>query len=112
MSKGESLGGFNLGDEESGNRESFSLGGKFINFTKIKYIKVLNKVYKVKDISFTDMTIKAVETEISIADDYDDEIFNVMELDEFRITLVNGGGQAEIINFGLWKSEHDSKGEV
>lgn len=106
MSKGELLGGFNLGDEESGNRESFSLGGKFINITKIKYIKVLNKVYNVIDISFMDMTIKAVGTEVSIADVPDDEIFNVMELDEFRITLVNGGGQAEIIDFEMWKREH------
>lgn len=112
MSKGELLGGFNLGYEEPGNRESFSLGGKFINITKIKYIKVLNKVYKVKDISFMDMTIKAVETGISIADISENEVFSVMEMNEFQITLVNGGGQAAIIDFKVWKSEHDSKGEV
>lgn len=58
------------------------------------------------------MTITAVETEISIADDYDDEIFSVMELNEFQIILVNGGGQAEIIDFEMRKREHDSKGEV
>lgn len=59
-----------------------------------------------------DMTIKAVETGISIADISEDEVFRVMEMNEFQITLVNDGGQAEIIDFEMWKRERDSKGEV
>ena len=44
------------------------MGGKLINITKIKYINVLHKVYNVTDISFSDMIIKAVEADASIAD--------------------------------------------
>lgn len=62
-----------------------------INITKIKCIKVIHKVYNVTDISFSDMTIEAVETDASIADIPDNEMFNVAELSEFRITLVNNG---------------------
>lgn len=77
-----------------------------INITKIKYIKVLHKVYSITDISFSDMTIKAVETKGSIADIPEDEIFNVTELSEFRLTLVNNGGLATVIDFEVWKREH------
>lgn len=74
--------------------------------SKIKYIKVLHKVYRITDISFSAMTIRAVEADVSIADIPEDEIFNVMELGEFQITLVNHGGQAKIIDFEAWKREH------
>lgn len=86
--------------------ESFSLGGKLINNTKIKYIKVLHKVYKVTDISFLAMSIRAVEIEASLVDIPEDEIFNVTELSEFQITLVNNGGLAKVIDFEVWKREH------
>lgn len=86
------------------------IGGRAaINITKIKYIKVLHKVYKVTDISFSAMTIRAVEADAFIADIPKDEIFDVMELSEFRITLVNNGGLAKVIDFEEWKREHVSK---
>lgn len=91
--------------------ESFGLGGKLINITKIKYIKVLHKVYRVTDISFSDMTIKAVEADASIADIPDNEIYKLTELSEFCITLVNAGGLAKIIDIDAWKREH-KKGEL
>ena len=74
--------------------------------SKIKYIKVLHKVYRITDISFSAMTIRAVEADVSIADIPEDEMFNVAELSEFQITLVNHGGQAKIIDFEVWKREH------
>lgn len=79
--------------------------------SKIKYIKVLHKVYRIIDISFSAMTIKAVEADVSIADIPEDEMFKVMELNEFRITLINAGGRAKIIGFDAWKREHIRKGE-
>lgn len=74
--------------------------------SKIKYIKVLHKVYRITDISFSAMTIRAVEADASIAEIPEDEMFNVAELSEFQITLVNHGGQAKIIDFEAWKREH------
>lgn len=79
--------------------------------SKIKYIKVLHKVYRITDISFSAMTIRAVEADASIAEIPEDEMFKVMELSEFRITLVNNGGRAKIIGFDAWKREHIRKGE-
>jgi hypothetical protein len=90
--------------------ESFGLGGKLINITKIKYINVLHKVYNVTDISFSDMIIKAVEADASIADIPDNEIYKLTELSEFCITLVNAGGLTKVIDFEAWKREH-KKGE-
>lgn len=74
--------------------------------SKIKYIKVLHKVYRITDISFSAMTIRAVETDASIAEIPEDEMFNVAELSEFRITLINNGGLAKVIDFEAWKREH------
>lgn len=81
-----------------------------INITKIKCIKVLHKVYRITDISFLAMTIKAVEADASIADIPDNEIYKLTELSEFCITLVNAGGLAKVIDFEAWKREH-KKGE-
>ena len=74
--------------------------------SKIKYIKVLHKVYRITDISFSAMTIRAVETDDAIAEVPEDEMFNVAELSEFRITLINNGGLAKVIDFEAWKREH------
>ena len=74
--------------------------------SKIKYIKVLHKVYRITDISFSAMTIRAVEADASIAEIPEDEMFNVAELSEFRITLINNGGLAKVIDFEVWKREH------
>ena len=74
--------------------------------SKIKYIKVLHKVYRITDISFSAMTIRAVETDASFAEIPEDEMFNVAELSEFRITLINNGGLAKVIDFEAWKREH------
>lgn len=80
-----------------------------MNNTKIKYIQVSQNIYKILEISLSDMTIKAIETDVSIADIPESEMFNITDLREFRITLVNNGGQADIIEFNVWKKEHNNK---
>ena len=52
------------------------------------------------------MTIRAVEADASIAEIPEDEMFNVAELSEFRITLINNGGLTKVIDFEVWKREH------
>lgn len=63
-----------------------------INDTKIKYIKIgdTDKLYTVEKISFYDFSIKAVETDLKISDVPENEIFDILEFKDFRVTLKNG----------------------
>lgn len=62
------------------------------NISKIKYLSVADKIYKVTSIDFHNLEIKASETDLSIVDVLESEVFPVEELGEFRIRLTNGGG--------------------
>lgn len=77
-----------------------------INNTKIKYISVVDtKIYKVTDIDFHNLIIEATETDLSIADVPENEVFPVEEFGEFRIRMCNGGnsgGKGEIVDFAEW----------
>lgn len=57
------------------------------NITQIKYIKGVDKLYQVTDISFADMTIRAVET-TTAALVPQNEVFGLDDLREFKIRLV------------------------
>lgn len=61
------------------------------NISKIKYLSLADKIYKVKDIDFCNLTIKAIQTDLSIADVPENEVFPLEEFGEFRIRLINGG---------------------
>lgn len=76
------------------------------NITHIKYIKVLDKLYKVTDISMSDMSIKAVECKNDSLAAVED-VFLLEELQEFHITLCNRRGKAEIIGINEWKKFHN-----
>lgn len=60
------------------------------NISKIKYLSVADKIYKVTDIDFCNLTIKASETDLSIADVPENELFPIEEFGEFRVRLING----------------------
>lgn len=64
---------------------------------------MLNQIYEVTDISFSDMHIQAVETDLNTIDIPASELFDLMELDEFSISFENKKEQAEIICFDEWK---------
>ena len=68
------------------------------SITQIKYIKVVDKLYRVTDISFTDMSIHAVET-TSATPVPQNVIFDLDDLKEFKIKLINNGGMADIVDF-------------
>lgn len=76
------------------------------NITRIKYINVLDKLYKVTDISMSDMSIKAVECENDILVAVED-IFLLEELQEFHITLYNKHEKSNITDFSEWKKQHN-----
>ena len=77
--------------------------GSITNITKIKYIRILDKVYTVTDISMSDMTITAMEQEIALCDVPGDEVFDFLELDEFQIKICSRRQPAQIINLAEWK---------
>lgn len=65
---------------------------QIINDTKIQYIKIgdADKLYKVEKISFYDFSIKAVETDLKVGDVAENEIFDISEFKDFKVTLKNG----------------------
>lgn len=70
---------------------------QIINDTKIQYLSVANKIFKVTNIDFRNSTIEAIQTDLSSADVPESEIFPVEEFGEFRIRLINGdcGGRGD-----------------
>ena len=77
-----------------------------INDTKIKFLKVQDKLYQITDISFYHMTITAVEIGVSVANSSDDEVWDIEEFKNYKIKLINNGGQAEIVDFSKWKRKN------
>lgn len=84
---------------------------QIINNTKIQYLSVADtKIYKVTDIDFCNLTIKAAKTDLSIRDISESEVFPVEELSEFRIKLINGddgSGTGRVIDFAEWVRTHN-----
>lgn len=76
------------------------------NITYIKYIKVLDKLYKVTDISMSDMSIKSIECENDSLAAVED-VFLLEELQEFHITLYNKYEKPNITDFSEWKNQHN-----
>lgn len=63
-----------------------------INETRIKYIKVLDKLYEVESISFFYFTVSAKETNMTMADVPAEEVFDLTDFKEFHVTLRNWHG--------------------
>lgn len=86
-----------------------------INDTKIQYLSVADKFYKVTYIDFCSLTIEASETALSITDIPENEIFPIEEFKEFRIRLINGGSDCDgmgktsgdVIDFAEWIRTHN-----
>lgn len=76
------------------------------NNTKIKYLKVLDKIYRIRELSFFYMSIEAVETDMVVGDVPADEVWDIEEFKNYKIKLINNGGHAEIVDFSAWKSKN------
>lgn len=63
----------------------------------------MNKLYQVTRISFYYMIIEATETDLSLDDVPPDEVWDIEDFKNYKIRLINNGGQAEIIDFLKWK---------
>lgn len=67
------------------------------NDTKIKYIKVLDRLYEVERISFFTFTVELKETELTIDDVPEQEVFDLSIFEEFKVRLHNW--QGNIVDF-------------
>lgn len=74
----------------------------------MKYISVnkANKLYEITRISFFYMTVEAVETNLTIDDVPESEVWNIWEFEHYKVKLINNGGKAEIIDFEDWREKH------
>ena len=80
------------------------------NNTKIKYLKLPeNKIYEIIDISLLHMEIRAVESPLSAASIPEYEIWDISEFKNYKITLINNAGHAEIVDFEEYKSQKSGK---
>lgn len=66
--------------------------------SKIKYINLSNKIYRVIHISFFTMELVAEETTLSAATVPEDEVFDVMVYLGLKVTLIGLDGQSEEID--------------
>ena len=79
-----------------------------INNTKIQYLSVADKIYKVTAIDFHNLTIEAAITDLSIADIPENEVFPIEEFGEFRVRLCNDGRMGAIVDFAEWIKDRES----
>lgn len=73
------------------------------NRTRIQYLSVADKIYKVTDIDFSNLTLSASECDVQICDVPDGELFKVEDFKEFRVKLHNW--QGNVVNLADWKKK-------
>lgn len=73
-----------------------------INDTKIKYISVENKIYKVTSIQWLHLYLEAKETNLNTGDVEEAEVWDISYFEDFRVRLVNWKGKTEIVDFAEW----------
>ncbi len=75
----------------------------------MKYLLVPDKIYEITRISFFYMEIEAVETDLTMNDVPESEVWDIEEFEHYKVKLINNGGQAEIVDFDEWKWNRDLK---
>lgn len=82
-----------------------------MNDTKMKYISVnkADKLYEITRISFFYMEVAAAETNLTINDVPESEVWDISEFKNYKVKLINNGGQAEIISLDDWREKDHLK---
>ena len=78
-----------------------------INNTKIQYLSLAGKIYKVTNIDLCNQTIEATRIDLSVADIPESEVFPVEEFGEFRIKLINCGDKKSDVKYWEYAIKHD-----
>lgn len=55
------------------------------------------------------MKVEAAETDLTKNDVPESEVWDIAEFRDYKVKLVNNGGQAEIVEFAEWKGSYDLK---
>ena len=53
------------------------------------------------------MTVEAVQTDLTMNEVPGNETWDIGEFKNYKVKLVNNGGQAEVIDFNGWKEHYD-----
>lgn len=72
----------------------------------MKYILVSDKIYEITKISFFYMTVEAKETNLTIDDVPESEVWDIEEFKYYKVTLNNNSRKREVIDFNEWKQSH------
>ena len=73
------------------------------NITRIKYISIGGKVYRVTDLSVSESYIEAAETELSTDEVPGDELWSIGEFGQYKLKLINRQKKIKVININQWK---------
>lgn len=76
------------------------------NISKIKYILISDKIYKVTSIDWQHLTLEAEEAGLYVDDVPENEVWDILDLEEFRVRLVNDKKKADVIDMAEWMMEH------
>lgn len=77
---------------------------QIINDTRIKYLLVVDKIYEVVNIDFSDLILEAREFDLDVCDVPESEVFCLEDFGEFKVTLRNEHGK--VVNFEEWVEGH------
>lgn len=70
-------------------------------------MNITGRIYEITTISFYNMTIEAIQTNLTAEDVPEDELWNFSFFEDYKIKLINNGGLAEIVDFKEWKSRKE-----
>ncbi len=65
-------------------------------------MQVENQIYEIKKVSFFYMEIEAEQTNLTVDDVAEYELWDVGEFKNYKVKLINGSGKAEIVDFSDW----------
>lgn len=75
----------------------------------MKYLSVENRIYEITRISFFYMSIEAAQTNLTMNDVPENETWDISEFKNYKVKLINNGGQAEVIDFEEWLGNYNLK---
>lgn len=55
------------------------------------------------------MTVEAAQTDLTMNDVAESEVWDIAEFKDYKVKLINEGGQAEVIDFDEWKDKRDAR---
>lgn len=55
------------------------------------------------------MSIEVVETDLTVNDVPESEIWDISAFKNYKVKLINNGGQAEVIDFAEWLENYNLK---